>query len=97
MLDAENVDYRYREYKKEVLSEDEIRQVLAELGLGARDVLRKQDRALKEAGLDGSESEDRLIELMAAHPTALQRPIGRLGGRAVVGRPPERLLELVRG
>ena len=34
---------------------------------------------------------------MAGHPTLVQRPIGRPPGKAVLGRPPERLLELVEG
>ena len=38
---------------------------------------------------------DRVIERMAEHPTLLERPIGVAGGKAVVGRPAEKLLELV--
>jgi arsenate reductase-like glutaredoxin family protein len=36
-----------------------------------------------------------ILRALAEHPTLIQRPIGRLAGRAVLGRPPERLLELV--
>ena len=45
-------------------------------------------------GLTGDEPDGRLIKLMAQHPTLLQRPIGVRGRKAVVGRPPEKLLEL---
>ncbi len=58
-------------------------------------MLRKNDRAAVELALTGAESNERLIELMADHPTLLQRPIGVLGGKAIVGRPPENLLALV--
>lgn len=94
MLDGEGISYRYRDYVREPLSEDEVRRVLGLLGVGPREVLRKNDRAYREAGLDGSEDDDLLIALMAEHPTLLQRPIGVVDGRAVLGRPPERLLEL---
>lgn len=94
MLDERGVAYRYREYTREPLSEAEIRRVLELLGVGPREVLRRGDRAAKELGLTGEEPEDRLVALMAEHPTLLQRPIGVSGGRAVVGRPPEKLLEL---
>ena len=46
-------------------------------------------------GLAGEEPDDELIGAMARHPTLVQRPIGRLPGKAILGRPPERLLELV--
>jgi len=95
LLDQEWVAYRYRDYVREPLSEEEIRRVLRLLGASPREVLRRNDRAYREAGLDGSEDDDTLVALMAAHPTLLQRPIGILGTRAAVGRPPERLLELV--
>lgn len=95
MLDQEGIPYRYRDYVREPLSEEEIRRVLRLLDLGPREVLRRNDKAYREAGLDGSEDDDTLVVLMARHPTLLQRPIGVLGDRAAVGRPPERLLELV--
>ena len=94
MLDDNGVEYRYREYRKEPLNETEIRDVLKKLGLRATDVLRTRDSAFKELGLTGDESQATLIGHMARHPTLLQRPIGVKGDRAVVGRPPEALLEL---
>ena len=94
MLKEKNVAFEYREYRQEPLSQAEIRAVLKKLGLKASDVLRTRDRAFKEAGLSGDESEKTLIAAMADHPTLLQRPIGVKGARAVVGRPPEELLKL---
>jgi arsenate reductase (glutaredoxin) len=90
LLDGKGIEYRYREYNREPLSEKEIRDVLRKLGLRPRDVLRKND-----LGFTGEEPDQELIAAMARHPTLLQRPIGVLGDRAVVGRPPERLLELM--
>ncbi len=97
MLDDNGIPYRYREYTEEPLSAAEIRRVLGWLGVGPREVLRTRDRAFRELGLTGEEPEDELIAHMADHPTLLQRPIGVIDGRAAVGRPPERLLELVAG
>jgi len=94
LLDEKGIAYRYRDYTREPLSEKELRDVLRRLGLKARDVLRRKDAAFGELGLTGDEEEEELIAAMARHPTLLQRPIGLAGGKAVVGRPPERLLEL---
>jgi len=97
LLETHGVRYRYREYTEEPLSEAEIRTVLDRLGIGPRAVLRKRDKAYREQGLTGDETDAQLIRLMAAHPTLLQRPIGLAGERAVLGRPPEKLLELADG
>lgn len=90
MLNEKGIEHRYREYTREPLSEKEIRDVLRKLGLRPRDVLRKND-----LGFDAETPDDKLIAAMARHPTLLQRPIGVAGDRAVIGRPPERLLELI--
>ena len=97
MLEERGVEFRYREYRKEPLSAAEIREVLGLLGADVRDVLRKNDRVYRELGLSGTEDADVLIDLMAEHPTLLQRPIGVANGRAAVGRPIENLLGLVEG
>lgn len=92
MLKERQIPYVYREYTKQPLSADELRTVLAALDLGPRDLLRSRDATA--LGLRGDEDGDELIALMAQHPTLIQRPIGLLDGRAVLARPPERLLEL---
>lgn len=94
LLDEKGIPYRYREYTREPLSASEIREVLRLMGVPARDLLRPRDAAYASLGLTGAEPEEELIRAMAEHPTLVQRPIGRLPGRAVLGRPPERLLEL---
>jgi arsenate reductase len=94
LLDEKGIEYRYRDYVKNPLTEAEIRDVLRRLDLRPRDVLRTKDPAFQELGLTGEEPDDRLIAEMARRPTLLQRPIGVKGDQAVVGRPPERLLEL---
>lgn len=94
LLEERSVEHRVREYTERPLSEEEIRGVLAKLGARPKEILRTHDPAYREHGLTGDEPDDRLIELMAAHPGLVQRPIGIRGERAVVGRPPERLLEL---
>ena len=92
MLNEHGIAHTYREYTKEPLSEAELRDVLAKLGVGPKDVLRKRDA--NKAGLTGNESDDQLIALMAENPRLLERPIGVLGDRAAVGRPPENLLSI---
>jgi len=93
LLEEHGVSFTYREYRDEPLTRAELVDVLGKLGMGPRQVLRGRDA--KKLGLGGNESDDALLELMAEHPTLLQRPIGVLGKRAALGRPPEALLELV--
>ena len=93
MLNEQNIEFTYREYTKEPLSEEEIRDVLGKLGVGPRDVLRTRDA--NKAGLSGDESDDALIALMADNPRLLQRPIGVLGNKAAVGRTAEALLSVL--
>jgi len=94
LLNENDVAFKYREYTEEPLSKAELEKVLGYLKLGPKDLLRKNDKAYKELGLTGKESDSKLIGLMAKHPTLLQRPIGVKGKKAVVGRPVENLLEL---
>jgi arsenate reductase len=95
LLDENEVDYRYRDYRKEPLSATEIRALLKKLGVGPAEMLRRKDAAYKKLKLTGKETAARLVKLMAENPTLLQRPIGIHGKIAVVGRPIEKLLELV--
>ena len=94
MLNDSKVSFTYREYTADPLSEAEIRAVVGRMGLTAHDVVRGRDA--KKLELDvGSMDQDALFAAMARHPTLLQRPIMDNGTRAVLGRPFERVLEVV--
>ncbi|MBZ0111241.1 MAG: arsenate reductase (glutaredoxin) [Thermoanaerobaculia bacterium] len=95
MLKENEIPFEYREYTEDPLSEDELRELFSALGLEPAETLRTRDPVYRELGLTGNEPAEALIRWMALHPTLLQRPIGVVGERAVLGRPPERLLELI--
>ena len=93
LLTERGVDFETVNYHVEPLSEEEIRSLLQMAGVGPRDVLRAKEPEYE--ALTGDESDDELIALMAKHPALLQRPIVVVDGRAVLARPPERVLELL--
>ena len=75
---------------------DTIKGLLKKLGIGARDLLRKGEDEYKENNLkDPSLSDEQLVAAMVAHPKLIERPIVVKGARAVLGRPPENVLELL--
>ena len=73
-----------------------LKALLGKLGIGARDLLRKGEDDYKALNLkDAGLSDDALIQAMASHPKLIERPIVVKGDKAVLGRPPENVLELV--
>ncbi len=95
MLDAHNIPYTYREYSREPLSREELVDVLTKLGARPGEVLRT--REVTKSGLDATLPDDALIDAIVDNPRLLQRPIGVMGDKAVIGRPPEQLLTIVSG
>lgn len=77
-------------------SANDLRELLRMLALSARELLRSSEAEYDALGLDDPGiSEDAIIAAMAAHPQLIERPIFVHEGRAVIGRPPERVLELI--
>jgi arsenate reductase len=75
---------------------DELQELLRMLGVPARELLRTGETEYAELGLaDPGKSDAELIEAMTSHPSLIERPVFVHGGRAVIGRPPERVLELL--
>ena len=85
----------YREYKKNPLTIDELKEMLHKLQEPANTLLRKRDKIYKDKGLKGTESDEELLPLFAAHPTLMNRPIFIHQGKAILGRPFEKILELL--
>ena len=77
-------------------SADTITELLQKLGMKARNIIRTGEAAYKENNLkDLALSEQTLIAAIAAHPKLLQRPIVVKDDQAIVGRPPDNVLQLL--
>lgn len=84
------------EYLKSPPSAAELKAILLRLGMKPADLLRKGEDAYKAhvAGRDLGDAQ--LIALMVEHPVLIERPIVVSGDRAVLGRPPENVLQLLK-
>ena len=84
------------EYLKTPPSPRELVRLLDLLGLQPRGLMRKQEPEYKAENLDDPAlSSDDLIEALHTWPRLIERPIVVAGGRALIGRPPERVMELL--
>ena len=90
ILEQNDVDFDVVNYLVNPPSESEIKSILRDLGINARDLLRKGEAKFKELGLsDKTLSEEYLIKSMIEFPILIERPIVRTEKGAVIGRPPE--------
>lgn len=75
-----------------------LKKLLTALKLKPRQLLRTKEKDYKALGLDDPGLSDaELIEAMAAHPALIERPIVVAGDKAVLGRPPEKVLDIIQG
>lgn len=95
LLQDRGVRFTERRYLEDPLSPDELRDLARRLDRPAGEWVRRQETAFREAGLDAGATDDAVLEAMADHPILMERPILVSGRRAVVGRPPERILDLL--
>ena len=95
LLEARGSGFRVVEYLREPLTRRELSELRARLSRDPVSWIRSKESAFAEAGLSESSSEEELLAAVEAHPILLERPIAVRGDRAVIGRPPERILELL--
>ena len=95
LLESKGAQTRVELYLENPLSERSIKKLLEKLDINARDLIRKNEEEFKKSGLTLSSNEQALISAMAKSPKIIERPIVVRGERAVIGRPPENVLELI--
>ena len=96
LLEARGLTPTVVRYLDTPLTAAQLTDLLRKLNISARQLLRTGEEDYKTLNLaDSSLSEDQLIKAMATHPKLIERPILVAGEKAVIGRPPEKILELV--
>lgn len=98
LLTEHGVMVEVLEYLKTPLDIEQLQRLFDALAIEPSAAIRFKDELAKSLGLSADDVRSRAewIALIAEHPALLERPIAVEGSRAVIGRPPERVLELCR-
>ena len=95
LLAERGIDADYVRYLEQAPGREELERVLSLLGTDdPRQMIRTKEPDYARLGLESADR-DQLLDAMTAYPVLIQRPIVIRGDRAVIARPPERLLELL--
>ena len=97
LLRERGVEPKIIEYLKTPPTKEELEEILAKLGMTEpRQLMRTKEKIYKELGLDDPElGREQLIQAMVEHPILIERPIVIAGDEAAIGRPPEKVLEIL--
>ena len=95
LLRDKNLEVNVVEYLKEPLSKEELTNVIQLLGIHPADLIRKNEAEYKEHYKGKDLLSDQWIDAMVQFPKLMERPIVINGNKAIVGRPPENVLEVL--
>ena len=96
LLKSRGIEPEIIEYLKTPPGKSRLKDILKMLGLEPRALMRKNEDEYKKAKLDNPKlSKDDLIAAMVKHPILIERPIVVANGKAAIGRPPEKVLEIL--
>ncbi len=76
-------------------TKEELRDVLRKLGMKPEEIVRKKEAIYKEKYKGKELSDEEWLEVLSQNPKLIERPIVIKGNKAVLGRPPEAVLELI--
>jgi arsenate reductase len=93
LIEEKGVKPEIIEYLKELPTKDELKNILSLLGISAAQLIRKGEPVFKEKFKGKTLSEDQWIDAMIENPKLIERPIVIEGNKAVLGRPPENVLD----
>lgn len=96
MFRENNIEIENVNYFTDELTEEKLRDLLKKAGLTPFEVLRKNEPAFKDNKISAETSPAEIIKLIVKNPSLLQRPIVEVGQRAVLARPIEKAIELIK-
>jgi arsenate reductase len=95
LLQDEGCEIEIIEYLKNIPTKKEIKNILDKLGLLAFDIVRKKEAVFLEKFKGKTFTNDEWIQILIENPILIERPIVIDGYKAIVGRPPDLVIDLV--
>lgn len=94
LLENKGIKFEVREYLKTGISTADVEEIISKMGMKASEFIRKKEKIIKEEEIDLS-TESRVIKAITIYPILLERPLLLTSKKAIIGRPPEKVLEII--
>ena len=95
ILEESGKEHEVIKYLEDELSETDLKAVISKLGIKPINLIRKNEAIWKSEYKGKTLSDQQIIEAMLANPKLIERPIVINGKKAVVGRPPQMILNII--
>lgn len=96
LIEQHNITPTIVPYLEQPISKSGLKELLSKLAMSPKELLRKNEALYKTLNLDHADhTQDALIDIMVKNPKLIERPIVTNGTKAILGRPPENVLELI--
>lgn len=95
ILENSGKEFEIVKYLDNVPSEKELAEIIRKLGINPIELVRKNEQIWKENYKNKSLSNKEIIAAMVQNPKLIERPIVIKNEKAVIGRPPEKILEII--
>ena len=95
LLQDRNIDVEVIEYLKDVPTINELQELIKLIGISPENLLRKGEQAYKDNLKGKNLSDQEILEAMVRFPKLIERPILISSNKAVIGRPPEKILTIL--
>ncbi|MBD3638670.1 MAG: arsenate reductase (glutaredoxin) [Crocinitomicaceae bacterium] len=95
LMEGKTTDFEIVNYLETPPSKAELKEVIAMLGIKPHDLIRKGEAEYKDNFKGKDLSDDQWLDAMVKYPKLIERPIVIKGNQAIIGRPPEKVLELL--
>ena len=96
MFRENNIEYENVNYFIEPLTEEKLRELLDKANLSPFDVVRKNEAVYRELNISEIKDRDAIVKIIVENPSILQRPIVEIGDKAILARPIEKAIELIK-
>lgn len=95
ILEESGKDFLIVKYLDIPMKKEDIKKVLELLDISAEELIRKNEKVWKENYKGKDLSEEDILEAMQEHPKLIERPIVVNENKAIIGRPPEKIKEII--
>ena len=96
MLEDKGIKAEIIEYLKTPPTEKELKDLLKKLKLKPADIIRKKEPLFKKKFKNKKLSDSEWVKVLCKNPILIERPIAIEGNKAIIGRPPERVIDLLK-